>query len=185
MTVKGVKIHRKISWILALSSLTFISYNIFGLLFGYYNLFYLLHMIFEFLLIGSLIIHCLVSHKYLKLWWDRIIKGLKSKRARPIYLLRVIQLLSNRTIVILAFFVGLTSFGYFGWYSETIGKAIPFAWHRGFELYLSIFIIAHISIGFKFLFIRKRIKHWESNLFLLLFSSFFIFLLILFYAVSV
>ncbi|MFX0058130.1 MAG: hypothetical protein ACFE8J_07500 [Candidatus Heimdallarchaeota archaeon] len=170
MQINGLKIHRKISWLLA--SFSLIEFFIVAL-FKFLKdnaIFSNLHMIVEWILTGILTIHCILSQKYLKLWWIRIFKGLKSKRARPIYILRVIQLLTNRVIIIFAALVVLSGLGYFEWYVQSIGTIIPYEIHIYYDLSLSILIIIHIAVGFKFLFIRKRIKHWSFNLFIIILS---------------
>ncbi|MFW9782834.1 MAG: hypothetical protein ACFFFB_11180, partial [Candidatus Heimdallarchaeota archaeon] len=129
------------------------------------------HIAVEWVLLILLVIHCILSQKYLKLWIIRIIKGLKSKRARPIYILRLIQLLTNRFIIIFIALVVLSGFGYYSWYAGTIGIIIPVDSHLYYDFTLLIFIIIHVGIGFKFMFIRKKISHWGSNLFIVTLTS--------------
>jgi len=169
MNIEGLKFHRRLSWVVALYSLIVIFLVNLRQLVEPYVFYAMLHLTTEWILFGILVIHCVLSQKYLKLWWDRIIKGLKSKRARPIYILRVIQLITNRIIIILAVLVILSGFGYFDWYDNTIGIVIPFEAHFYYDLFLAICIIIHISVGFKFMFIRRRIKHRSSNIFIVLF----------------
>jgi len=142
------------------------------------TIFSLLHLIIEWILLGFLTIHCILSQKYLKLWWTRIFKGLKSKRARPIYILRVIQLMTNKVIIILTALIVISGLGYYNWYAQSIGKIIPYEIHIYYDLSLSILIIIHIAVGFKFLFIRKRIKHWSPNFLIIISSCSLIFALI-------
>jgi hypothetical protein len=178
MRIKGLKIHREISWLLATFSLIVYSFVATYKFFKHVADFSILHLIVEWILIGILTIHCILSQKFLKLWWVRIFKGLKNKRARPIYILRTIQLLTNRVIIILAALVVISGLGYYEWYAQSLGKIIPYETHIYYDLSLLIFIIIHFTVGFKFFFIRKRIKHWSSNLFLILLSSSLIFILI-------
>ncbi|MFX0141880.1 MAG: hypothetical protein ACFFDN_50050 [Candidatus Hodarchaeota archaeon] len=175
MKIQGLKIHRKISWLLAFSSFVVLIIVALHKFLEIYDFYPILHLAAEWILMGLLIIHCILSQKYLKLWWVRIFRGLKNKRTRPIYILRLIQLITNRVIIILAALVALSGLGYYDWYTESIGLVIPFESHVYYDFFLSICIIIHIAVGFKFLFIRKRIKHWSSNLFIFLFSSSFIF----------
>ena len=99
MNIQGLKLYRKFSWVLALFSLTVISIVTTCKWLESYDFFPVLHIAVEWILLGILIIHCILSQKYLKLWWIRIFKGLKSKRARPIYILRLIQLITNNVIL--------------------------------------------------------------------------------------
>ena len=131
----------------------------------------ILHLSVEWTLVGLLIIHCILSQKYLKLWFPRIFKGLKNERARPIYIFRLIQLITNRVIIILAALVVISGLGYYDWYAESIGIVIPFNLHIYYDFSLMICIIIHIAVGFKFMLIRRRIKTRSSNLFIILLSS--------------
>jgi len=128
---------------------------------------------------GLFIIHCILSQNYLKLWFPRIFKGLKNEKARPIYIFRLIQLITNRVIIILAALVVISGLGYYEWYTESIGIVIPFSLHIYYDFSMMICIIIHIAVGFKFMFIRRRIKHWSSNLFIILLSSILIFMITL------
>ncbi len=104
--------------------------------------------------------------------FPRIFKGLKNEKARPIYIFRLIQLITNRVIIILAALVVISGLGYYEWYTESIGIVIPFSLHIYYDFSMMICIIIHIAVGFKFMFIRKRIKHRRSsNLFIVLLSS--------------
>ena len=174
MKIQGLKIHRKISWLLAFSSIVVLIIVALRKFLEIYDFYPILHLGAEWVLVGLLIIHCILSQKYLKLWWVRIFKGLKNKRARPIYILRLIQLLTNRVIIVLAALVVLSGLGYYEWYAESIGIVIPFDSHIYYDFFLSICIIIHIAVGFKFLFMRKKIKQRSSNLFVIVLSSFLI-----------
>ena len=83
--------------------------------------------------------------------------------------MRVIQLITNRIIIVLATLVVISGLGYFEWYDESIGIVIPFEVHIYYDLFLAICIIIHISVGFKLMFIRKRIKNKSSDIFIFLF----------------
>ncbi|MFW9875083.1 MAG: hypothetical protein ACFFG0_18415 [Candidatus Thorarchaeota archaeon] len=178
MNIKALKNFRKFSWLLALFSfLVFVIVNLRSFL-ETLNFYSILHITIEWILLGLLIIHCVFSRKYLKLWLTRIYRGLKSKKVRPIYALRLIQLISNRVIIVLIAISIISGFGYFEWYTNSIGIVIPFDSHAYYDTFLLIFIIIHVVVGFKFFFIRKRIKHWSSTLFLILLSSLLIFITI-------
>lgn len=171
MKIDGLKLHRKISWLVACFSfvvLITVSSHKFLEIYGFYPI---AHLSVEWTLMGLLILHCILSQKYLKLWFPRIFKGLKNERTRPIYIFRLIQLITNRVIIILAALVVLSGLGYFEWYDASIGIIIPFEIHIYYDYFLSICIILHISVGFKFMFIRRRIRTRSSNLFIILLSS--------------
>ncbi|MFW9828688.1 MAG: hypothetical protein ACFFEY_13935 [Candidatus Thorarchaeota archaeon] len=179
MKVNGLKLHRKISWLVA--SFSFLVVIIISLrkFLEIYPFYPTLHLGIEWVLVIFLIVHCILSQKYLKLWIIRIVKGIKSKNARPIYILRLIQLLTNRIIIILAALVVLSGLGYYDWYDRTIGIVIPFETHQFYDLILLILIIIHISVGFKFMFIRKRIKIKILNIFIVIFCFILILILII------
>ncbi|UCC20957.1 MAG: hypothetical protein JSV62_06655 [Promethearchaeota archaeon] len=169
MKIEGLKIHRKLSWFVAFFSLIVLIIVSLRKFLDIYNFYPIIHLTVEWILLGSLIIHCVLSQKYLKLWWIRIFKGLKNERSRPIYILRLIQLITNRVIIILAALVVLSGLGYYEWYAESIGIVIPFELHVYYDFFLLICIIIHVGVGFKFMFIRKRIKNRCSNLFIIIF----------------
>ena len=174
MKVQGLKIHRKLSWLVAFFSFIVVIIVASHKFLEIYDFYPFLHLGVEWTLMGLLILHCILSQKYLKLWWVRIFKGLKNKRARPIYILRLIQLIANRIIVVLAALVVLSGLGYYEWYGGSIGLVIPFESHIYYDFFLAVCIIIHVAVGFKFMFMRKKIKRWSSNLFLILLSSFLI-----------
>ena len=164
MKIQGLKIHRKISWLFAFSSFIVLIIVALRKFLEIYDFYPILHLGAEWILAGLLVIHCILSQKYLKLWWVRIFRGLKNKRARPIYILRLIQLITNRVIIVLAALVVLSGLGYYEWYAESIGVVIPFDSHIYYDFFLSICIIFHVAVGFKFMFMRKKIKQRTSNL---------------------
>jgi hypothetical protein len=174
MKIDGLKLHRKISWLVAIFSLFMIivvSLRSFLEIFSFYPI---LHLGVEWILIGLLILHCILSQKYLKLWFRRIFKGLKNERARSIYIFRLIQLITNRIIIILAALVLISGLGYYDWYTNTIGTIIPFSVHIYYDFFLILCIVIHIGVGFKFMFMRRKISQKTTNIFIVL----FIFLLI-------
>ncbi|MFX0020457.1 MAG: hypothetical protein ACFFAF_17170 [Candidatus Hermodarchaeota archaeon] len=168
MNVRGLKVHRKLSWLLSFFSLGVLIIVSLRQFLETYSFYLILHQGAEWILLGILIFHCILSQKYLKLWWTRIYKGLKSKRSRPIYILRLIQLITNRAIIIFAALVVLSGFAY---YIKSIGLVIPFELHMYYDFVLLILIIIHVAVGFKFMFMRRQIRHWSSNLFIILLST--------------
>lgn len=170
MKIYGLKLHRKISWLVAIFSLIVIIIVSLHSFLEIYNVYSFLHIGVEWILLALLVIHCILSQKYLKLWFPRIFKGLKNERARPIYINRLIQLISNRIIIVLAALVVISGLGYFEWYQGTIGIVIPFEAHIYYDYFLAICIIVHIAVGFKFMFIRRRIRSRNSNLSIILLS---------------
>ncbi len=171
MKIDGLKLHRKISWLVAIFSLIMIivvSLRGFLEIFSFYPF---LHLGVEWFLISPLLLHCILSQKYLKLWFRRIFKGLKNERARPIYIFRLIQLITNRIIIILAALVLISGLGYYDWYSNTIGTIIPFSVHIYYDFFLIICIIIHIGVGIKFMFMRRKIRPKMTNIFIIIFIS--------------
>ncbi|MFX0006229.1 MAG: hypothetical protein ACFFA7_05045 [Promethearchaeota archaeon] len=171
MKINGLKLHRKLSWLVAIFSLfmiIFISLHGFLEVFSFYPF---LHLGTEWILIGLLILHCILAQKYMKLWFRRIFKGLKNERARPIYIFRLIQLITNRIIIILAALVLISGLGYYDWYANTIGTVIPFSVHIYYDFFLIMCIIIHIGVGFKFIFMRRKISQKTTYIFIILFIS--------------
>ena len=171
MKINGLKLHRKISWLVAFFSFIVIIIVSSHKFLEFYYFYLILHLGVEWTLMVLLVIHCILSQKYLKLWFPRIFKGLKNERARPIYIFRLVQLISNRVIIISAALVVISGLGYFEWYTESIGIVIPFSLHIYYDFSLMVCIIIHIGVGFKFMFIRRKITTRSSNIFIILFSS--------------
>lgn len=173
MPINGLKIHRINSWLLVLFSLItiFLGYDASRHWLPNYRFYIRLHLVFEWIFLISLIIHIILSRKYLKLKAKRMVSGLKSKKARPMYILRLIQFISKWGIVVLAFLVVLSGLMYYEWFANFFDNIIIFSWHVDYDLYLSLFIIVHVAVGLKFFFIRKRKKHWIYNLFIIIFAG--------------
>jgi hypothetical protein len=165
MKIEGLKIHRKLSWVLAFFSFAVVIVVALRRFLEIYDFYSFLHLGVEWILMGIVIL-------------VRIFRGLKNKRARPIYILRLIQLITNRAIIILAALVVLSGLGYYEWYDDSIGIIIPFESHIYYDFFLSTCIIVHVAVGFKFMFMRRKIKHSVSNVFVILLSSFLIVTLI-------
>ncbi len=174
MKIDGLKLHRKISWLVACFSIAVLIVVSTRKFLEVNNFYPILHLSVEWALTGLLIIHCILSQKYLKLWFRRIFKGLKNEKARPIYTFRLIQLITNRIIIILAALVVISSLGYYDWYGGTIGTVIPFSAHMYYDFFLMICIIIHIGVGFNFLSMRRKIRKRTTNIIIILFTSFLI-----------
>jgi hypothetical protein len=171
MKIDGLKLHRKISWLVACFSIVVIIIMSSNKFLEIYSFYPILHLTVEWTLTASLMIHCILSQKYLKLWFRRIFKGLKNERVRPIYIFRLIQLITNRIIIILASLVIISGLGYYEWYANTIGTVIPFSVHVYYDFFLMICMIIHIAVGFKFMFMRRKIGQKTTNIFIILFIS--------------
>ncbi|MFX0039841.1 MAG: hypothetical protein ACFFCY_15730 [Promethearchaeota archaeon] len=179
MKIDGLKLHRKISWLVACYSFIVIIVVSLHKFLEIYDFYPILHLGFEWTLIGLLIIHCILSQKHLKLWFVRIFKGLKNEQARPIYIFRLIQLITNRVIIILAALVVISGLGYYDWYANTIGTIVPFSVHVLYDFFLMMCIMIHIGVGFNFMFMRKKIKRRTTSIFIILLLSILTIILIL------
>jgi len=170
MRIKGLKIHRVTSWLLVLFTLitVILGYTTSRRWLPNYDFYLILHLVIEWITIGLGIVHIILQRKYLKLKLRRIIAGFKSERAFDISLLRLIQRITKWFIVILAVFVVLPGLVFYPWGFDILGDFFLFSAHLDFDLFLLLLIIFHVGVGFKFYFTRKRIKHWSSNLFIVL-----------------
>ena len=166
--VKGIKIHRVTSWLLVLVAIITIilGYGASRRWFTPYDFYLLIHLIFDWIIVGLSIIHVFLSRRYLKLKLGRMLKGLMSERAGPTNLLRLIQRITKWIIIILTFFVGLSGLIYYWWFAIIFDNIFLFTLHLDLDLALSIAVIIHIGIGSKFFFTRKKMKHWIVNLFI-------------------
>lgn len=168
MPIKGLKVHRATSWLLLLFAILTITlgYGTSRHWFSPYEVYLILHLVIEWILIGLSIVHIIFSFRYLKLKVRRMLAGLKSYRAGPTNLLRLIQRITKWGIIILAILIALSGLMFYEWFAVIFGNVFFFSWHLDLDLALLIFIIIHIGIGSKFYFTRKRIKHWSSDLFI-------------------
>lgn len=173
MRFSGLKVHRITSWLLIFFALltVLLGYISSRRLFPPYELFIFLHLAIQWILISTTVLHLILSRKYMKLKLHRIIEGLKSERAYPTSLLRLIQRITKWGIIILAILIGLSGLIYFEWFALIFGDYFLFDWHIDYDLLLTLFIIIHIGIGAQFYLTRKKINHWGLNLLIFLVCS--------------
>ncbi|MHA2283485.1 MAG: hypothetical protein ACXAC5_21805 [Promethearchaeota archaeon] len=173
MRIKGLKIHRITSWLLVLFSLitTILGYGVARRLFSPRDTYLLVHLIFDWIIVGLGIIHVFFSWKYLKITFSRIVAGLRSKRANTVSAFRLLQRITKWLIIIFAIITGLSALIYYNWYAVFFDDVFPFGWHLDFDVVLLIFVIIHVAIGSKFFLTRKKIKHWKFDTLIVLLSS--------------
>ena len=173
MRIKGLKIHRISSWLLVLFSLmtTILGYGISRRWLSPRDTYLLIHLIFDWIIVGLGIIHVILSWKYLKIKFSRIVAGLRSERANTVSALRLLQRITKWLIIFLAIFTGLSALIYYNWYARIFDDIFPFGWHLDLDVALLIFVIMHVAIGSKFFLTRKKIKHWKFDTLIVLLSS--------------
>lgn len=161
-----VKLHRLVSWLLALFALATIATG-YALSRGWlpqaYYTVSLVHRIFEVFFIGLFIIHAALTLKHYGINWSKAFRGIREGKAKQINFFRVVQRVSSWFIIGFAFLVILA--GLNGLESFAIGSQgiIPFAWHRFFDFFLIIAIVVHVAIGTRFAMMRRRMRKDVAN----------------------
>jgi hypothetical protein len=175
MRIKGLKIHRVSSWLLVLLSLitTILGYGVARRWFFPRDTYLLIHLIFDWIILGLGIIHVIFSWKYLKITFKRIVAGLRSDKPKikSISALRLFQRLTKWFIIIFAIVTGVSALIYYNWYAIVFDDVFPFSWHLDFDVVLLLFVIIHVGIGAKFFLTRKKIIHWKFDVLIVLLSS--------------
>ena len=154
------RVHRIISWVLALFSVTTIVSGYLlsrGLVVDIY-LMSLFHRLSEVFFIGLLIIHVIVTMRYYAINWHDMKERFLEHRMHSIHILRLVQRVSSWLIVVATLLVILSGLNGTEWFAATFGERIPFSLHRLYDLFLASMVIIHVAIGLKFWTIRRRLK---------------------------
>ncbi|MHA2424682.1 MAG: hypothetical protein ACXAEF_07825 [Candidatus Thorarchaeota archaeon] len=123
-----------------------------------------IHRFLEIWFVTFLVLHIGITFSRYKLNWRRLLDGLREKNGTKIHSLRLVQRVSSWLIVIVALLVIIP--GLSGYYviSLALGNVIPFSIHRIFDVILIVVIVVHVSVGIKFVTIRRRMKNRAVDL---------------------
>jgi succinate dehydrogenase/fumarate reductase cytochrome b subunit len=166
MSFTKVKLHRLISWLLAIFALFTIGTG-YALSRGWlpqaYYIVSLVHRIFEIFFVGLFIIHVALTFKHYGINWSKALHGIREGKAKEINFFRVVQRISSWFIIVFAFLVILAGLNGLEFFATGNQGVIPFAWHRFFDLFLIIAIVVHVAIGIRFTMMRRRIRKDLAN----------------------
>ncbi len=141
-------------------------YTGYSLTHGWFDNYYrmaTIHRVIEWIFLPILITHIIYTAIFMRAKWSRMISNVKNRRATFLYVLKITSRVSSWLIIITAIFVVLSGLNGYEWYASSICKVITFEWHRIFDSLLTIFIIIHVAIGVKFVFIRNKVKSITPN----------------------
>jgi DMSO/TMAO reductase YedYZ molybdopterin-dependent catalytic subunit len=102
-----------------------------------------------------ILIHFFTSNILIKDNWIKIIKSLNVTKNNRLLWLKIFQKLTGFLMIIPAILILLSGLD---WYKVGTGWIIPFTSHIRFDIYLSLTIIVHASIGLNFALLRRRNK---------------------------
>jgi DMSO/TMAO reductase YedYZ molybdopterin-dependent catalytic subunit/succinate dehydrogenase/fumarate reductase cytochrome b subunit len=154
LTLRLIKERKKISWILVVfTSIMIIS--------GYAMTFFgvdipllrNIHFIFDVLFTLTFILHIIISTFIIKFRWKSILNTILKRKAKKITKLRVIQRISGWALFVSG---GLQVIAGLDWFKLGLSSLLPYPLHRVIDLYLMIFLIAHVAIGIYFALLRRH-----------------------------
>jgi DMSO/TMAO reductase YedYZ molybdopterin-dependent catalytic subunit/succinate dehydrogenase/fumarate reductase cytochrome b subunit len=154
LTLKLIKERKKISWILVVfTSIMVIS--------GYAMTFFgvdipllrNIHFIFDVLFTITFIIHIIISSFIIKFRWKSILNSILKRKAENVTKLRFIQRISGWALFVSG---GLQVIAGLDWLKLGLSSLLPYPFHRVIDLYLMIFLIAHVAIGIYFALLRRH-----------------------------
>ncbi|MHA1903406.1 MAG: hypothetical protein ACXADL_07155 [Candidatus Thorarchaeota archaeon] len=160
-----IRLHRLVSWILALLSLATIAAG-YSLARGWIPETYtisLIHRVLEISFIGVLVLHVWITLAFYKLNWRNLFEKLRSRRGTRIHLLRLLQRTSSWLIVLFAMLMIIPGLNGYPVIAAVLEDAVPFGLHRVFDFALAIVITIHFAVGLKFFTIRKRLSRPVVN----------------------
>ena len=160
-------IHRYISWVLVLVSITTIvtGYTLSrGVLPDSAVLSYL-HRIFEIVFIGLLTGHVVYTLRHFKLSLRGTVNKIGWGRKNSLFFLRLVQRITSWTIVIAAAGMILTGLNGYPYFAQSLEDVVPFAPHRVFDVLLVSAIIIHVIIGVRFALMRRGVDTTKARRF--------------------
>ncbi len=158
MPYRRTKMHRVISWALAVFSLATVTTG-YSLARGWLSEIYTIsaiHRVFEIGFIVTMVLHIGITLKYYGLNYRKMVKMLKERRGTKIHGLRLVQRISSWLIVIFALLIIIPGLNGYPIFAQVLENVIPFKLHTVFDFLLVSVIIIHIGVGLKFAAIRKR-----------------------------
>ena len=154
LTPRLIKLNRALSWNLVTLTLimvgsgyamTFIGVNI--------RSFRIVHFVFDVLFTITFLVHTFITTFILRHRWLSILKKILSGSASGTSKLRVIQWISSRGLLITG---GLQVITGLDWFKLGLSSLLPYPLHREIDLFLLVFLTAHIAVGVHFRLRQRR-----------------------------
>ncbi len=98
-------------------------------------------------------VHMFISVVLLRFRWRSALESLRAGRTGPLTRLRLVQRVSGWALILSASLVLLSGLD---WFKVGTGWLLPFASHVRFDVFLSVGIVAHSSVGLYFALMRRR-----------------------------
>ena len=119
-------------------------------------------------------LHVILTGVYFRANWNAILKGLRNNRGLRVNLLRLIQNVSAWLIILTAIMVigsGLMNPDVASLQDSVLD---PWEMHRFYDIFLSLMIVVHTSVGLRFYMMRKRMERAFADVlfFIICISSF-------------
>lgn len=108
-------------------------------------------------------LHVVLTGLYFKSNWKIILKGLKSNRGRRVNFLRLVQNLTAWLIIITAVFVVGSGMVDPDIASLQVPCIDPWELHRFYDIFLSLVIVIHTSVGLRFFLMRRRVNRTHAD----------------------
>lgn len=151
-----IKLNRKISWTLVLLSLILLFTGYTQTILNVQNIINAeSHRMLGILYAVLILIHFFTSNILIKGNWIKIIKSLNVAKTKRLLWLKLFQKLTGFLMIIPAILILLSGLD---WYKVGTGWIISFTSHIKFDIYLSLTLIIHASIGLNFALLRRRNK---------------------------
>ena len=156
----AIFIHRYISWVLVLVSLTTVTtgYIVSRGLYPDFVIFSYLHRVSEIIFLGLIIAHIVYTMRHFKLNLQETVNKMRWGKKNSIHLLRLAQRISSWLIVIATLGMVLSGLNGYEFFAQVIEDVIPFDPHRVFDVLLVSAIIVHVVIGIRFALMRRRVN---------------------------
>ncbi len=166
MSNRRIRLHRYVSWLLAVSAFTTVLTG-YSLARGWYPNQYLLsliHRVFEISFLALLILHVTITLRYTSFKLIDTIDRIWSGKQPSIYVLRLLQRTTSWLIIVFAILMVLPGLNGYEFFARGLEDVIPFGLHRIFDFFLVVSITLHVAVGMRFLLMRRRIQSPSSKL---------------------
>ena len=105
-------------------------------------------------------VHMFISVVLLRFRWRAALESLRAGRAGSLTRLRLVQRVSGWALILSASLVLLSGLD---WFKVGTGWLLPFASHVRFDVFLSVSIVVHSSVGLHFALMRRRAGRRERG----------------------
>ena len=116
--------------------------------------FRVVHFVFDVLFSLTFLVHAFISTNIIRFKWRSILKTILTGSASGTSKLRVIQRVSSWGIFVTA---GLQVATGLDWFKLGLSSLLPYPLHRENDLFLLIFLTAHVAVGVHFKLLQRRV----------------------------